>query len=199
VSDTAKEMTMSNSPYTPQSYQPQNEQPTTQYPSSPPQPYYGVPEEFQRRQDEDNLRLLSIFHYVLGGLTILGSSIFIIHLVMGIAMLVDPTFMNSKNSEPAPAFAGWMFTIMGGGAVLLGWTLGILTIHAGRCLTRRKSYTLAFVLACLNCLHAPIGTALGIFTIIVLSRPSVKALFGVSGPGPEHPQSPSPGQPWYRG
>jgi hypothetical protein len=97
---------------------------------------------------------------------------------------------------------GWLFTLMGGGAVILGWALGILTIYAGRCLKQHKAYNLAFVLACLNCLHAPLGTALGVFTLLVLSRPSVKALFGVPGVAPAsyYPsQQPSSGQPWYRG
>lgn len=190
---------MSN--YPPQSYQPEAEQTpilTTPY---PPQAYYGTPEDFQRRQDEDNLRLLSIFHYVLGGLTILGSSIFIMHFGMGLAMILNPSWMADKHNDGPPAFMGWMFMLMGGGAVLLGWTLGAFTIHAGRCLANRKSYTLAMVMAYLNCLHAPMGTALGVFTIIVLGRPSVKALFGVPGSAaPTYPSQNGPsGQPWYRG
>lgn len=187
--------------YSPQTETPPTGQTPMPYPY-PPQAYYGngAPEEFQRRQDEDNLRLLAIFHYFLGGLTILGASVFLIHFGMGLAMLLNPAWMTDKNGPP-PAFMGWMFTIMGGAAVSIGWTLGAFTIHAGRCLTRHKSYNLAFVLACLNCLHAPIGTALGVFTIIVLSRPSVKVLFGVPGAvSPTYPsQDPPTGQPWYRG
>ena len=109
-------------------YSPQTEQPQIPY---PPQAYYATQEEFQRRQDEDNLRLLSIFHYVLGGLTILGASIFIFHFGMGLAMLLNPSWMAGKNNDTPSAFVGWMFMLMGGGAVLLGWTLGILTIRAG--------------------------------------------------------------------
>ena len=187
---------MSN--YPPQSYSSQTETPPIPY---PPQAYYGSPEEYQRRQDEDNLRLISIFHYVLGGVTILGASVFLIHFGMGLAMLLNPAWMAGKNGDAPPAFMGWMFTLMGGAAVTLGWTLGAFTIHAGRCLAKRNSYNLAFVLACLNCLHAPMGTALGVFTILVLSRPSVKALFGVPGAAPTYDPSRNTltGQPWYRG
>jgi hypothetical protein len=32
-------------------------------------------------------------------------------------------------------------------------------------------------MACVACLSVPLGTVLGVFTIIVLMRPSVKALF----------------------
>jgi hypothetical protein len=34
-----------------------------------------------------------------------------------------------------------------------------------------------FVVAAIECIFMPFGTVLGVFTIIVLSRPSVKALF----------------------
>ncbi|MBC8103091.1 MAG: hypothetical protein H7Z41_10945 [Cytophagales bacterium] len=160
-------------------------------------------EQFQQRQDEDNLRLLSIFHYVLGGVTILGASIFLIHFGMGLAMLLNPGWMKESNGDAPPAFMGWLFTLMGGGAVAVGWALGGLTIHAGRCLARRTGYTLALVMACLNCLHAPMGTALGIFTILVLNRPSVKAMFGLPVQTMPYPSSADLGtpsmHPWYRG
>jgi hypothetical protein len=36
---------------------------------------------------------------------------------------------------------------------------------------------LSFVAACLTCVNVPLGTALGVFTIIVLNRASVKAMY----------------------
>ncbi len=39
-------------------------------------------------QDEQNLNLLSIFHYVVGGLTALFSSMFLMHVAMGILNLL---------------------------------------------------------------------------------------------------------------
>ncbi|PYI82572.1 MAG: hypothetical protein DMF09_14100 [Verrucomicrobia bacterium] len=48
---------------------------------------------------------------------------------------------------------------------------------AGRSLSRRKHYWFAFVVACIECIFIPFGTILGVFTIIVLSRESVKTLF----------------------
>jgi hypothetical protein len=55
--------------------------------------------------------------------------------------------------------------------------MAISILIAGRCLSRRKSYSFALVMACIECLFVPFGTILGIFTIVVLSRKSVKALF----------------------
>jgi hypothetical protein len=44
-------------------------------------------------------------------------------------------------------------------------------------LRKRRHRTLSFVMACLTCINIPLGTALGVFTLVVLSRPSVKALY----------------------
>jgi hypothetical protein len=35
----------------------------------------------------------------------------------------------------------------------------------------------SFILACIECLSMPFGTILGVFTIIILSKDSVKALY----------------------
>jgi len=61
---------------------------------------------------------------------------------------------------------------------LAGITMAICILIAGQCLFRRKAYSFALVIACVECLFIPFGTILGVFTIIVLSRESVKALFG---------------------
>jgi hypothetical protein len=39
------------------------------------------------------------------------------------------------------------------------------------------------VIAAISCLLVPLGTVLGIFTILVLVRPSVKERFGVAPAG----------------
>jgi hypothetical protein len=56
---------------------------------------------------------------------------------------------------------------------------------AGRSLAARKRYTFCIIVAAISCTFFPLGTALGVFTILVLSRPSVKALF-------ENPRPPKP-------
>jgi hypothetical protein len=55
--------------------------------------------------------------------------------------------------------------------------MAICILIAGRCLSRRKGYSFALVIACIECLFVPFGTILGVFTIVALSRESVKALF----------------------
>jgi hypothetical protein len=66
---------------------------------------------------------------------------------------------------------------MGGVGAMISWGIAGLIIHAGLCLSRRRRPTFCMIIAAINCIFVPIGTVLGVFTILVLSRPSVKELF----------------------
>jgi hypothetical protein len=71
-----------------------------------------------------------------------------------------------------------MFVVMGCVLVLGGWTYAAAMLAAGRALARRRLYSFCLAMAGVSCVFAPLGTVLGVFTLIVLMRPSVKALFG---------------------
>ena len=118
---------------------------------------------------------------IVGGITALFSSMFIAHVVMGIVLAVSPDSFPSHGKGPPPAM-GWVFAIMGGAFVLAGWTIAALLIVAGRAIGRRRRYTLCFIVAALACLMMPFGTVLGVFSLIVLNRPSVKLLFEANKP-----------------
>ena len=60
---------------------------------------------------------------------------------------------------------------------VLGWTFAVLILIAGRSIALRKHYMFCFVMACVECIFMPFGTVLGVFTILVLNRQSVKELF----------------------
>lgn len=126
-------------------------------------------------QDEEHLRLLSILYYVWGGLTAFFSCFGVIYAVFGGVMMITAA---AQTQNGPPAWFGAIFFLIGGFVVLLAGTIAGLTIWTGRNLQLRKRYTFCIVMACVSCLSIPIGTALGVFTIIVLMRPSVKQLFG---------------------
>lgn len=129
----------------------------------------------QRILDDEHLRLLSIFHYLKGGITALFACIPIIHVVLGLVFIVAPHLLGHGNDQP-PAFLGWLFVILGSFLILFGWAMAALVLIAGRCIGRRKHYTFCFVVACVECLSVPFGTVLGVFTILVLNRQSVRML-----------------------
>jgi hypothetical protein len=130
-------------------------------------------------QDEEHLRLLTIFHYVVAGLAGLFSCFPIIHLVMWLFILFAPTKFSGGQPAQAPAeFIGWIFVIAAGFFILFGLTFTGFVLAAGRCLAKRKAYTFCLVMACVECLFMPFGTVLGVFSIVVLNRATVKQLFG---------------------
>ena len=129
-------------------------------------------------QDEQQLDLLKVFYFVFAGLQALGGCIPIVHLSIGLAMISGK--LNGKAGEGPPEAFGWFFV---GIAVLLMsviWTTAAFTFAAGRRLAERRSYTFCLVVAAVLCVFMPLGTLLGVFTIVVLQRPSVKARFGVA-------------------
>jgi len=126
--------------------------------------------------EEQHLNLLSIFHYVVGALMALFPCVFIIHLIIGIAMLTG----SFDGEDQPPRFVGWLFVIFPSMAMLAGWTLATLVITAGRRLKRRTSYTFCLVIAGIECMFMPFGTALGILTIITLMKEPVKEMFSVN-------------------
>ena len=125
-------------------------------------------------QDEQYLKLLSVFHYVVGGLAAFFACIPFIHMAIGIAMLAG-AFKDSP-----PPVVGLIFVIMATFFITAGWTLAVCIIIAGRCLAKRKHYIFCLVMAAVACIFMPFGTVLGVFTIIVLMRPSVKELFAAN-------------------
>lgn len=131
------------------------------------------------KQDAEHLQLLSVFHYVVGALMILAACIPIIHLILGLIMIYAPEKLDA-HAEEIPKFVGLMFVGIASVIIVAGWAVGALVLYAGHCLSQRKSRTFCLVIAGIMCLFMPLGTVLGIFTLVVLMRPSVAALFGPS-------------------
>ncbi len=71
---------------------------------------------------------------------------------------------------------------MGVCGLVLSWVWSYMLCRAGMSLLQNKRWTFCFVMAILLCLNPPLGTILGVFTIVVLNRPSVKELFGRNEP-----------------
>jgi hypothetical protein len=131
-------------------------------------------------KSEEHLRLLAIFHYVVGGLVALFACFPIIHLVIGIVFILAPARSGSRRDVP-PALFGWFFVAFASVMILAGWTLAVLVVTAGRFLARRRHYTFCVIVAGIECAFMPFGTVLGVFTIIVLMREGAKEIFSAEG------------------
>jgi hypothetical protein len=129
-------------------------------------------------RDTEQLNLLAIFHYVMGGLAALFSFFPLLYTTVGVIFIFAARNGTAKPSEEIPPeFLGWIFAVIGLVLFVIGIAIAILILVAARCLSRRKGYSFALVMACIECLFVPFGTVLGVFTIVALSRESVKTLF----------------------
>lgn len=128
-------------------------------------------------EDDEHLNLLATFHYVVGVIAGLFSLFPVIHLVVGIAMITGG-WAGMESDPPEAALFGWLFVAIAVAIIAGGLTVSVLIIMAGKNLKRRTRHTFCVVIAAIECAFMPFGTVLGVFTIIVLQRPSVKQLFG---------------------
>ncbi len=141
--------------------------------------------------DEEHLRLLPVFYWVQGGVMAMYAPFALIYVVMGASIALEP----SAASGPGEAF-GWMFAAIGVVAFIFVAVIAVLTILSGFWIRKRKHRTACMVIAGITCLGVPYGTMIGVFTFIVLLRPSVARLFGTRIDDSEIPSTP-PAPPAY--
>ncbi|MBC2596042.1 hypothetical protein H5P28_17380 [Ruficoccus amylovorans] len=155
----------------------------------PPPPPSGMP----RREDISHLDTLAVVHYVVGGIFVFISCLPLLYLLLGTILVTGGAAAAASEAarhahggmgaDPAqfalvPAALGGFFMVIFGLAALFNAAIGVGIILSGRFLRQQRNYIYSFVVACLMCLSVPLGTILGVFTIIVLSRESVKRLYG---------------------
>jgi hypothetical protein len=105
-----------------------------------------APPNPQQILDNEHLKLLSIFHYVVSGMAALFACFPFIHLVLGLFLILAPEKFGHGSQQP-PALAGWFFVVFASVFILLGWTFAVLLLIVGRFISRRKHYTFCFVAA----------------------------------------------------
>jgi len=130
----------------------------------------------KEKEDEDQLGLLSILFYCYGGFVAFAA------LALGVVALIPGFLLASapgapKEGGPPALLVGGILVAVFGLLAFFLFAKAVLMGFAGRALARRRNATLILVASCLALLTFPLGTALGVFTIVVLQRPSVKALF----------------------
>jgi hypothetical protein len=161
---------------------------------------YDQPEDdrptlrFPRRvfeQDRQYLGLLVIFHFVLAGLAFFGGICPLFGLGMGIWMLsgafpTGPAGPPGASPGPPPGppmeLMGWIMVGEYGLMFVALCGAGTLACLVGYFLKRRRRWLFCIIGSGIQCLFVPFGTILGIFTIIVLARESVRHVFQYGEP-----------------
>ena len=140
-------------------------------------------------EDESHLHLLSVFHFLMGGLYTLGIGFIALHFFfMRMIMMMPQTARASTSvgipaTPPPPVMPPEIMNIMLVFYILAALVIASLAtgnILAGVWLKKRIQHTLTFVIAAINCAFFPFGTVLGVFTIIVLQRPTVKMTYAAN-------------------
>jgi hypothetical protein len=129
------------------------------------------------RVDRDHIELLAVFHFVGAGLALLAVGGVVAHYSIMHVVLEDPSVWSKTHQPPPPEFIKTVLMIF---YLIFGlWFLMslVLNLLSGIFLRAGKYRTFSLIVAGLNCLHLPLGTVLGVFTIVVLLRNSVRELY----------------------
>ena len=132
---------------------------------------------------EKYIKTLSIFHYVHSGLSILGIilyGIFMMFVLGGASMITINAFHNyTFLTSTILSMLGWTAALFLGIGFLACIALSIALYLTGRFMAQRTHYMFCLSVAGIESILFPIGTILGILTLITLTRHPVQELFGV--------------------
>jgi hypothetical protein len=129
-------------------------------------------------RDLRHLELLVVFHFIVGGFEILMSGFVVLHYWAMRTLLMNPeAWKNQPRTGPTPQDFFHVFVWFYIFAVGFAWLCATANITAAVMLKRRTAHLFCVIAAGTNFLAFPFGTALGVFTIIVLTRDSVRRKF----------------------
>ena len=152
--------------------------------NSPAIPAASFPEK-----DAEHLRLLAMFHFINGALDLVMLGLFGLQYMFMRAMFTH-AMHSPKANDPPPEFILDFFL---GFFVLLGFlylVAVVLNVMTGFFIEQRRHRTFSMVVAGLNCVQMPLGTLLGIFTLIILNRDTVRARYAAASVACTAPSTP---------
>ena len=131
--------------------------------------------------DEEHLRLLSVFHYISGAITVFVSFIFLIQFFVFsfifdevMNSLLDIALVGNYDFDPEIfSFLIYLWVVL----FFLFIAFGLAQILSGNFLRKKKYRIFSFIVALISIVFFPYGTILGAMTIVVISRSSVMALY----------------------
>jgi ABC-type phosphate transport system permease subunit len=127
----------------------------------------------QQKKDTEHLRLLSVFHFVFAGFGALGVIVMVVQFAIMQRLFSNPEIWKSEQNPPPKEVVTILLGVFVFVSLLivLGLALNLLSAIFIR---KRRHRLFSLIVAGLNCLQVPLGTALGVFTFMVLTRESVQ-------------------------
>jgi hypothetical protein len=136
--------------------------------------------ERQQIIDDEHIKLLAIFHFVVAGLALLAIVFLLFHYCIMSTVFSNHGIWTAQ--ENAPSLPKDFFKVFIWFYISFGFIFAVasvLNFLSGLFLRRKKHRTFSLVVGGIDCLQVPFGTALGVLTMIVLSRPSVRQKYDV--------------------
>ena len=138
--------------------------------------------------DAEHLKLLRWGYFLSAGITACFSLFGLLYAGMALLFTSLPV---EEGQEAPPEQIAWIFGIVGIGITVVMLAVAAAKLKVAKALRERTSRTFCFVVAVITMFGMPYGTLLGVFTLLVLSRPSVAQAFGANASAP----LPQPGEP----
>ncbi len=136
-----------------------------------------LPNPQQEKADREQLRVLAILHYIYGAMAIVGIGFLFLHHAILSNVFNNPEIWKDSKGGPPPQIMFEMIRpiyFVFGAYFLFGMMLNLLSAYFISC---RQFRTFSLIVAGFNCLRLPFGTALGVFSFMVLTRESVQNIY----------------------
>jgi hypothetical protein len=121
----------------------------------------------------DILKVLSVFHGVAAGLTLLIALVPTLFMGLGAFLVTVP-----GRDDPGAGVVGSIFAGLGCLFFLLVITYAVALGFAARNLWVQRGWSFCLVVAAVSCVWFPYGTVLGVVTLIFLLQEDVQRRFG---------------------
>ena len=135
---------------------------------------------------EQYLKLLAIFHYIHSGVAAVGILFYGLFqmVILGLASMITINAFHNYTFLTATVLStlGWTAALLLGLGFLVNISMVVALVFAGRFMQQRKHFMFCLVIAGIESVIFPVGTMLGIFTLITLTRPQIQSLFGIAQP-----------------
>jgi hypothetical protein len=134
------------------------------------------PDIVQSIKDHEHLRILSLLYLVEAAVQVVVGCLAACLAVFG-AVVAASDFFVAQGAE-VMNLMGLILALLGGLLTIAAWLQAFLDVAVSRALKGRVRRKFCILVATGECIFVPFGTLLAISTFLVLTRPSVRALFG---------------------
>lgn len=142
-------------------------------------------------QKRGYLDVLAIAHYVYGALIAFVALVMLLMATIGILGFTLDGASGMRGMRDMGG-AGCLPSVFIGCALLLVVAMAAVNVLVGRWLKQRRQWMAIIVVSVLNALNVPLGTLLGVITIVVLVGDDVRAAFDRGGATAAPPSVPPP-------